>query len=149
MSDGIGNIGSPLATLGGRGAPVGERAPAAGVGQDPREKVPVALPGSSASASTRPAEPAAPAGAERSPSVDPVDASDMDRVVESINAYLQTTRRALEFSVDDVSGRTVITVMDADRENVIRQIPPEQMLALAEQLRDEQTLDATGLVDKA
>ncbi|WP_231362422.1 flagellar protein FlaG [Thioalkalivibrio sp. ARh3] len=79
----------------------------------------------------------------------PVAAEDLEPVVESINAYLQNSQRSLEFSVDDSTGRTVITVMDADREEVIRQIPPEQMLALAEHFEDERDLGGTGFVDKA
>ncbi len=118
---------------------------ATGLGQIAKEGS-SAVSASSGSSASRVAEQAI---AERTKPAEPVEASDMDRVVESINAYLQSTKRALEFSVDDVSGRTVITVMDADRENVIRQIPPEQMLALAEQLRDEQVLEGTGLVDRA
>ncbi|WP_369773952.1 flagellar protein FlaG [Thioalkalivibrio sp. ALJ15] len=144
MSDGIGSISSPLVAVNGRGAQGGERM-ATGMGQIAKEGG-SAVSASSGSGASRVAEQAV---AERTKPAEPVEASDMERVVESINAYLQSTKRALEFSVDDVSGRTVITVMDGDRENVIRQIPPEQMRALAEQLRDEQTLDGTGLVDRA
>ncbi|WP_231362277.1 MULTISPECIES: flagellar protein FlaG [unclassified Thioalkalivibrio] len=144
MSDGIGSISSPLVAVNVRGAQGGERM-ATGLGQIAKEGS-SAVSASSGSSASRVAEQAI---AERTKPAEPVEASDMDRVVESINAYLQSTKRALEFSVDDVSGRTVITVMDADRENVIRQIPPEQMLALAEQLRDEQVLEGTGLVDRA
>ncbi|PYG03854.1 MULTISPECIES: flagellar protein FlaG [unclassified Thioalkalivibrio] len=80
---------------------------------------------------------------------EPVEASDLEPVVESINAYLQNSKRSLEFSVDDSSGRTVITVMDGDRDEIIRQIPPEQMLALAEHFENERDLGGTGFVDKA
>lgn len=74
---------------------------------------------------------------------------EVNQVVESINSYLQSTKRALEFSVDDTSGRTVITVMDGDREQVIRQIPPEAVLALVERFQNDRELGGTGLVDQA
>ena len=76
-------------------------------------------------------------------------AEDLGPVVESINAYLQNSKRSLEFSVDDSTGRTVITVMDGDRDEIIRQIPPEEMLALAEHFENERDLGGTGFVDKA
>lgn len=49
----------------------------------------------------------------------------------SIEQHLQ---RRLQFHVDAESGRTVITVIDRDTEEIIRQIPPEEMLALARRL---------------
>lgn len=85
-------------------------------------------------------------GRERS---EPVEASDLEPVVESINAYLQNSKRTLEFSVDDSTGRTVITVMDGENDEIIRQIPPEQMLELAEHFENERDLGGTGFVDKA
>nr|WP_018648906.1 MULTISPECIES: flagellar protein FlaG [unclassified Thioalkalivibrio] len=78
-----------------------------------------------------------------------MDMDEVNQVVESINSYLQSTKRALEFSVDDTSGRTVITVMDGEREEVIRQIPPEAVLALVERFQSDQELGGTGLVDQA
>ncbi|OOC09935.1 flagellar protein FlaG [Thioalkalivibrio halophilus] len=88
-------------------------------------------------------------GSERREVAEPVEASELEPVVESINAYLQNSQRTLEFSVDDSTGRTVITVMDGESEEIIRQIPPEQMLALAEHFENERALGGTGFVDKA
>ena len=47
-------------------------------------------------------------------------------------------RPELEFRVDDDSGRPVITVFTPETDEVIRQIPPEQALALAQQLQEQQ-----------
>ncbi|WP_081622836.1 MULTISPECIES: flagellar protein FlaG [unclassified Thioalkalivibrio] len=88
-------------------------------------------------------------GSERREVAEPVEASDLEPVVESINAYLQNSQRTLEFSVDDSTGRTVITVMDGESDEIIRQIPPEQMLVLAEHFENERALGGTGFVDKA
>nr|WP_026148226.1 MULTISPECIES: flagellar protein FlaG [unclassified Thioalkalivibrio] len=73
----------------------------------------------------------------------------MEQVVESINAYLQSSKRALEFSVDDSSGRTVITVKDAEQDEVIRQIPPEAVVALIRHFQEQQGLDGTGVEERA
>ena len=47
---------------------------------------------------------------------------------------MQNQKRALHFSVDEGSGRTVIRVIDPETAEVIRQIPPEEVLNLARQL---------------
>jgi flagellar protein FlaG len=50
--------------------------------------------------------------------------------VVKLNDFMQQENRALLFSVDDASGRTVIKVTDTETQEVIRQIPPEQALAI-------------------
>lgn len=51
--------------------------------------------------------------------------------VEKLQTYTDRLDRNLEFSVDDSSGRTVVTVRDGSTEEVIRQIPSEEALRLA------------------
>ena len=50
--------------------------------------------------------------------------------VDQLNEHAQGTQRNLSFSVDDSSGRTVVRVVDTQTEEVIRQIPSEEMLVL-------------------
>jgi len=78
-----------------------------------------------------------------------VSREDLAGVVESLNSYLQSVQRELRFSVDDVSGRTIITVMDRENQEVIRQIPPESMRTLADTLREDGGLDSFGVAEKA
>ncbi len=54
--------------------------------------------------------------------------------VDNLNQYVQTIRRELEFSIDENSGRTVIKVLDAETKEVIRQIPPEEVVSLSRNL---------------
>ena len=75
--------------------------------------------------------------------------ANLSSVVESLNDYLQSVERDLLFSVDDNSGRTIITVRDRESQEVIRQIPPEAVVALAEYLRDEGGLESMGVVEQA
>lgn len=63
-----------------------------------------------------------------------VDPQQLDSAVRRLSDYVQQVQRALQFSVDKESGRTVITVIDAATEEVIRQIPPEEVLAMARAL---------------
>jgi flagellar protein FlaG len=47
-----------------------------------------------------------------------------------LNGYLEETHRGLRFSIDDDSGRTIVRVLDTETDEVIRQIPSEEMLAV-------------------
>lgn len=65
--------------------------------------------------------------------------SDEDKIQASVtrlNEYVQNYHRELQFNVDEQSGRTVIKVVDAETDEVIRQIPAEEMLVLAQQLAE-------------
>ena len=53
----------------------------------------------------------------------------------------QMVKRQLEFSIDDQSGRTVITVRDSDTQEVIRQIPNEEALNFARKLNEGDELE--------
>ena len=62
--------------------------------------------------------------------------SDIESSLEEAEQRFQTVNRALRFSVDEGSGRTVIRVIDRETDEVIRQIPPEDVLRIAEQIRE-------------
>lgn len=51
--------------------------------------------------------------------------------VDELNQNAQSVRRSLRFNVDDDTGITVITVRDRETDEVIRQIPSEELLELA------------------
>jgi len=83
------------------------------------------------------------------PSAPELPELDLSGVVESLNDYMQSVQRDLRFAVDDFSGRTVITVLDSSSQEVIRQIPPESVQAMAEYLRNEGALESFGVAEKA
>lgn len=56
--------------------------------------------------------------------------------VTRLNEYVQSTNRQLQFSVDKQSGQTIVKVIDLQTDQVVRQIPSDDVLALARQLRD-------------
>lgn len=84
------------------------------------------------SASNRAAEP-------RDGSVPAVDPEALQKAVQDLRRGVQNLQRSLEFSVDEASGRTVIKVVDKETKEVIRQIPEEDVLALAARLEDAQS----------
>lgn len=59
-------------------------------------------------------------------------------IVEStasrLNEAVQSVERDLQFSVDDESGDTIITVLDRQTNEVIRQIPSEEVLAIRDNI---------------
>jgi flagellar protein FlaG len=54
--------------------------------------------------------------------------------VAQMNEYIQSTQRDLNFSYDPNSGETVVKVLDRNTQEVIRQIPNEIFLRLAQQM---------------
>jgi len=71
---------------------------------------------------------------EAAPDKQPPQMQGLTEAVEGLNEYVQTVRRDLQFSIDEQSGRTVIKVIDAETKQMIRQIPAEEILALARNL---------------
>jgi flagellar protein FlaG len=69
-----------------------------------------------------------------------VDISDQQvkDAVSKLNDYVQITQRTLNFQVDEKSGKTVIKVFDTLSAELIRQIPNELALELAQNLNDEE-----------
>lgn len=57
-------------------------------------------------------------------------------VVERLNERMREMKRSLRFSVDDTSGHIVVKVVDKDTDEVIRQIPSEEMLAIMKHIND-------------
>ncbi|NOZ11340.1 MAG: flagellar protein FlaG [Gammaproteobacteria bacterium] len=60
--------------------------------------------------------------------------SDLQETLDSLTQRVQSMQRDLQFSVDKHSGQTVVKVIDSETDEVIRQIPAEEVLALAQRL---------------
>jgi flagellar protein FlaG len=57
-------------------------------------------------------------------------------VAERLNERMRDMQRSLQFSVDDDSGRIVVKVIDRETDEVIRQIPSEEILAMMKHIND-------------
>ena len=64
------------------------------------------------------------------------DSAEISEAVTRINEIVQSVQRDLSFNVDEDSGQTIIRVVDSGSGELIRQIPSEEALAIALQLRD-------------
>ncbi|MDH4581045.1 flagellar protein FlaG [Pseudomonas sp. BN415] len=68
------------------------------------------------------------------------DREPVEAAASSIQEFVQSIRRNLNFDVDDSSGRVVVQVTDSESGEVIRQIPSEDALKLAESLSEMRSL---------
>jgi len=68
---------------------------------------------------------------------DTVNSTEISAAVSRLNDHVQNISRDLEFTIDEELNRTIITVYDTETEEVIRQIPSDEVLALARFLESE------------
>lgn len=64
----------------------------------------------------------------------------LSAAVAHMNEYVQSTQRDLQFSLDANSGATVVKVLDRKTQELIRQIPDETFLRIAQSLSVEEPL---------
>ncbi|WP_375739193.1 flagellar protein FlaG [Pseudomonas boanensis] len=64
----------------------------------------------------------------------------VEAALSNIQDFVQNIQRNLSFALDDSSGRVVVKVTDAASGEVIRQIPSEDVLKLAESLSEARSL---------
>ncbi|MGH8385377.1 MAG: flagellar protein FlaG [Pseudomonas sp.] len=60
--------------------------------------------------------------------------------VQEIEKFVQSVKRNLEFSIDEASGQVVVKVIASESGEVVRQIPNEEVLKLANSLNDASSL---------
>jgi flagellar protein FlaG len=59
---------------------------------------------------------------------------ELDETISQLNDSLQNVQRNLEFSIDKEIGQIVINVKDRETDEIVRQIPSEEVLELAKNL---------------
>ena len=64
----------------------------------------------------------------------------LDDAVSQLNDFVQNVQRDLQFEVDNELGQTIVKVVDQKTQEVIRQIPDELALRLAENLQQDEPL---------
>jgi flagellar protein FlaG len=70
--------------------------------------------------------------------VAPPEREKVEEAVSRMKEYVQQTERSLDFQLDEDSGKTIIRVYDKQSSELIRQIPSELALELAQKLNDEE-----------
>ncbi|MBA6137288.1 MULTISPECIES: flagellar protein FlaG [Pseudomonas] len=73
----------------------------------------------------------------------PMAVTDVDQVkaaVSQIESFLSSTRRNLEFTTDEESGKIVVRIIASDTGELVRQLPSEEALRIAHSLNDVNSL---------
>jgi flagellar protein FlaG len=66
----------------------------------------------------------------------PVEPRKIESVTRQIDSYLRSMNKSLQFSVDKVTGETVVSIRDDETGEVIRQVPGEDALRIAQSIED-------------
>jgi flagellar protein FlaG len=69
------------------------------------------------------------ASGEKAPKA--ISSADMEKAVATLNKLVAPAAQAIQFAIDDESGRTVVKVIDTDTRQVLRQVPSEEAIAIS------------------
>ena len=73
------------------------------------------------------------------------NSNNLKKAVSQLNDHVQTMQRALLFSVDKGSGTVVVKIIDTESKQVIRQIPTEEALRMAQDLTTKENKAAFNI----
>lgn len=65
-----------------------------------------------------------------------LDQNEVKDLVNSLNEYISGINQRVSFSVDDTTQRVVVRVINRDTNEVVREIPSREAVALLEHLQD-------------
>ena len=65
-----------------------------------------------------------------------VPAPKIESVTRQIDSYLRSMNKSLQFSVDKTTGETVVAIRDDETGEIIRQVPGEDALRIAQRIED-------------
>jgi flagellar protein FlaG len=65
-----------------------------------------------------------------------VDEENVNKLLGSINQQLATAQMGIRFKSDDQSGRFVFSIYDVSTNEVIRQVPSEEVLSTSQKLKE-------------
>ena len=85
--------------------------------------------------------PAVDANDLQAPEVERPSVSEVVQAAQDLSEYLSSAARSLQINVDGELESPIVTVLDTETEEVVRQIPSEELVALA-RFAAQQTTDA-------
>lgn len=80
-----------------------------------------------------------------------ISAAEVDEALDVVNKAAVFEQRSLSFMVDEASGRSVIKVVERNTNELIRQIPSQELLKVAQdikRLQDEMGQSLGFLIDR-
>jgi flagellar protein FlaG len=82
----------------------------------------------------------APSKAEKLQDRNEAQREQLDAAGSQLNDFVQTVQRDLQFEVNNDLGETIVRVVDQSTQEIIRQIPNEVAVRLAENLQQDEPL---------
>jgi flagellar protein FlaG len=87
---------------------------------------------------------AAPEPPRQAPAAPPVEIHKIESVTRQIDSFLRSINRSLQFRLDESTGRMVVSICDAETGEVIRQVPGEEALRIAQNIETR----LSGMLDE-
>jgi uncharacterized FlaG/YvyC family protein len=87
-----------------------------------------------------------PNGAQQAEQMSEAKRRELQSAVKNVSGYVQNIARELIFHVDEELGTTVVTVVDEQTGEVVRQLPSEELLELAKSLAELKEKTTKGLL---
>jgi len=97
-------------------------------------------PSAQSSIATAPAPSASAPTVPEAEKVKKPERAELEQAVSDIQAFVQSIHRQLDFSIDDTTGIVVVKVIASQSGEVVRQLPSEAALKLAQSLSDASSL---------
>jgi flagellar protein FlaG len=92
-----------------------------------------------APAAEKPAEPV-----RQAPAAPPVEVHKIESVTKQIDSFLRSMNKSLQFRLDESTGRMIVSICDSETGEVIRQVPGEEALRIAQSLESR----LSGMLDE-
>jgi len=87
-----------------------------------------------------------PIEAKAAPKVAEFEPKDIDKAVEDLQNYVEALGRDLSFRRDESINKSIITVRDANTNQLVRQIPAEEVVEVARQIKESMDKLRSGVL---
>lgn len=84
----------------------------------------------------------------KSEEVDKAMREKVKEAVENVRDFIKKNQRTLDFEMAEESNRVIITVIDRETNKVIRQIPPEDVVNISDQITSGELPSPDGMLFK-
>lgn len=74
------------------------------------------------------------------PATGKIEREQVEKAVQDIQAFVNSNQRNLDFSIDETTGDVVVKIVATQSGEVIRQLPSEEALKMAQRLKDPHSL---------
>ena len=85
-----------------------------------------------------------PEPARQAPAAPPVEVRKIESVTRQIDSFLRSMNKSLQFRLDESTGRMIVSICDSETGEVIRQVPGEEALRIAQDLENR----LSGMLDE-